>query len=106
MKNLDDFINYMFPPVEDKPGYVWINKRNNEIAKVDLIKEKIDDLYEQYRILQEKLNPNNAKEDHIVIDFDLNGAGGAHLHLCKGLQADMVIIDEFLTEEDQDGNNI
>lgn len=102
MENMDEFINYMFPPVEDKPGYVWINKRNHEIAKVDLIKEKIESFYEQYRILQEKLNPNNTPEARIVIDFDLNGTGGAHLHLCKGLQADMVIIDEFLTKEDKE----
>ena len=87
MKNLDEFINYMFPPVEDKLGYVWINKRNHEIAKVDLVKEKIENFYEQYRILQEKLNPNNTPE--------------ARMPLCKGLQADTVIIDEFLTEEDQ-----
>lgn len=91
MKNLDDFINHMFPPVEDKPGYVWINKHNHEIAKVDLVKEKIESIYEQYRILQEKLESNNTKI--------------ARIPLCKGLQADMVIIDEFLTEEDQDGNN-
>ena len=84
MKNLDDFINYMFPPVEDKPGYVWINKRNHEIAKVDLIKERIESVYEQYCILQEKLNPNNTPE--------------ARMPLCKELQADMVIIDEFLKE--------
>ena len=103
MKNLNDFIDYMFPPVEDKPGYVWINKRNHEMAKRDLVKERIEGFYEQYhRILQEKLNPNNGQEDHIVIDFDLNGTGGAHLHLCKGLQADMVIMDEFLTEEEKD----
>jgi len=93
MKNLDDFINHMFPPVEDKPGYVWINKRNHEIAKVDLIKEKIEGFYEQYRILQEKLNPNNTKEVRMPVST------------YGGLQADMVIIDEFLTEEDSDGNN-
>ena len=87
MDKLDDFINHMFPPVEDKPGYVWINKRNHEIAKVDLIKEKIEGFYEQYRILQEKLNPNNTKE--------------VRMPLCKGLQADMVIIDEFLTKEEK-----
>ncbi len=86
MKNLDEFIDYMFPPVEDKPGYVWINKRNHEIAKVDLIKERIENFYEQYRILQEKPNPNNIKE--------------VRMPLCKGLQADTVIMDEFLTEED------
>jgi hypothetical protein len=91
MKSLDDFINCVFPPVEDKPGYVWINKRNHEIAKIDLIKEKIENFYEQYRILQENLKSNNTKK--------------ACIPLCKGLQADMVIIDEFLTEEDQDGNN-
>jgi len=88
MKNLDDFINHMFPPVEDKSGYVWINKRNHEMAKVDLIKEKIESFCEQYHILQEKLNPNNTKE--------------VRMPLCKGLQADMVIIDEFLTKEDQE----
>lgn len=89
MKNLDDFINHMFPPVEDKPGYVWINKRNHEIAKVDLVKEKMEEFYKQYRILQEKLNPDNTKE--------------VRMPVCKGLQADMVIIDEFLTEEEIDG---
>jgi len=89
MKNLDDFINHMFPPVEDKSGYVWINKRNHEMAKVDLIKEKIESFYEQYRILQEKLNPNNTKEVRMPL-------------LCKGLQENMVIIDEFLTEEGQE----
>lgn len=85
-KNLDDFINYMFPPVEDKPGYVWINKRNCEMAKVDLIKERIGSVYEQYRILQEQLKSNNTQESCIP--------------LCKGLRADMVIIDEFLTKEE------
>ena len=88
MKNLDDFINYMFPPVEDKPGYVWINKRSHEIAKVDLVKEKIESVYEQYCILQEKLKSHNTQETCIP--------------LCKGLQADMVIIDEFLTKEDSE----
>ena len=86
MENLDDFINHIFPPVEDKPGYVWINKRNYEIAKVDLVKEKIESFYKQYCILQEKLKTNNAQEARIPL-------------LCKGLQADMVIIDEFLTKK-------
>jgi len=90
MKNLDDFINHLFPPVEDKPGYVWINKRNHEIAKEDLIKEQIKNIYEQYCILQKKLNPNNTKE--------------VRMPLCKGLQQDMAIIDEFLTKEKGDGN--
>lgn len=92
MKTLDDFINYMFPPVEDKPGYVWINRRNYEMAKVDLIKEQIKGLYEQYRILQEKLNQRISCQQEIRIP------------LCKGLQADMAIIDEFLTEEGQNEN--
>lgn len=55
MENVDDFINCMFPPVEDKPGYVWINRRNYEMAKVDLIKERIEKIYEQYRILQDRM---------------------------------------------------
>ena len=67
MKNLDDFINCMFPPVEDKPGYVWINKRNYEMAKVDLLKERIESFYEQYRILQEKLNPDNTPEARMPV---------------------------------------
>lgn len=90
MKNLDDFIDYMFPPVEDKPGYVWVSKRNHEIAKRDLIEERIEGCYEQYCILQEQLKSNNTQE--------------ASIPLCKGLQADMVIIDEFLTEEETNGN--
>lgn len=91
MKNLNDFIDCMFPPVENKPGYVWINKRNHEIAKRDLVKERIENCYEQYCILQEKLKPDNTQE--------------AHIPLCKGLQADMVIIDEFLTEEERNEGN-
>lgn len=90
MENLNDFINYAFPPVEDKPGYVWINKRNHEIAKVDLVKEKIESVYKQYLILQEKLNHNNDKEVRIPSS-------------CKGLRASMVIIDEFITKEKNDG---
>ena len=86
MKNLDDFINYMFPPVEDKPGYVWINKRNYEMAKVDLLKERIESVYKQYRILQEELEKSHNTQE-------------SHIPLCKGLQADMVIIDEFLKKE-------
>lgn len=86
MKNLDDFINYMFPPVEDKPGYVWINKHNYEMAKVDLVKEKIESIYEQYCILQEKLKSHNAQE--------------ACIPLSKELQAKMAIIDEFLIKEE------
>jgi hypothetical protein len=42
----------MFPPVKDKPGYVWVNKRSCEIAKEDIVKEKVKSLYPQYLILQ------------------------------------------------------
>lgn len=45
--------NYGFPPVEDKPGYVWINKRNHEMAKIDLIKESIENFYEQFLTKEE-----------------------------------------------------
>lgn len=70
LDDLDDFINHMFPPVEDKPGYIWINKRNHEMAKADLVNERMARVYEQYCILR----------------------------------ADMIIIDEFLKEEENDGN--
>lgn len=99
MKNLDDFINHMFPPVEDKPGYVWINKRNHEIVKRDLVKEHIERVYEQYRILQDYIL---AKRSGIPVKKP--ESNNTHIPLCKGLQADMVIIDEFLTEEETDGN--
>lgn len=75
----------MFPPVEDKPGYVWISTCSCEMAKVDLIKERLGSVYEQYRILQEQLKTNNTQESCIP--------------LCKGLQTSMVIIDDFLTKE-------
>jgi hypothetical protein len=52
MESLDDFMNHMFPPVKDKPGYVWVNKRSCAIAKEDIVKEKVKNLYQQYLILQ------------------------------------------------------
>lgn len=39
------------------------------------------------------------------INHEIAKAEEVRIPLCKGLQADMVIIDEFLTKEESDGNS-
>ena len=36
------FIKQHYQLVEDKPGYVWLNKRNMQIIKIDVLKEAIE----------------------------------------------------------------
>jgi hypothetical protein len=77
MESLDDFMNHMFPPVKDKPGYVWVNKRSCEIAKEDIVKEKVKSLYPQYLILQGEwktmvFSQTNYTEDPSLRDLFCN----------------------------------
>ena len=40
--DVDVFIEINFEPVEDKPGYVWLNKRNMRIIDVNILKAAIE----------------------------------------------------------------
>ena len=35
-----------YPPVEDKPGYVWVSRQNLQIIKIDTLREAIKECLE------------------------------------------------------------
>lgn len=40
-EGIEDFIKKNFEPVEDKPGYVWFNKRNFQIISIETLKKRL-----------------------------------------------------------------
>ena len=43
----DEFIKLNYEPVEDKPDYVWLNKRNHQMIHIDILKTAIDEWSER-----------------------------------------------------------
>ena len=39
----EKIIKERFTPVEDKPGYVWFNKRNFEIISIETLAKSLED---------------------------------------------------------------
>jgi len=37
-----EFVEHYYDPVEDKPGYVWFNKRNMQIISIDVLAEALE----------------------------------------------------------------
>lgn len=57
------FINEIFEPVEDKPGYVWFNKRNFQIISIELLQKKLCEsleIIDNYNIMKERMNRNDT----------------------------------------------
>lgn len=42
-EKIENFIKIIFEPVEDKPGYVWINKRNFQIISIETLRKLLKD---------------------------------------------------------------
>lgn len=40
-ESIDKFIKDNYQPVEDKPGYVWFNKRNWQIISIETLKKSL-----------------------------------------------------------------
>lgn len=40
-KQIHEYIKKNFQPVEDKPGYVWFNKRNFEIISIETLTKSL-----------------------------------------------------------------
>lgn len=38
-EKVEIFIKKIFEPVEDKPGYVWVNKRNFQIISIETLRK-------------------------------------------------------------------
>ena len=55
-KSYEHEINYIkehYEPVEDKPGYVWFNRRNHQIIHIETLAKALKDWWEkgkQWRI--------------------------------------------------------
>lgn len=43
--DIKQFIEEHYTPVEDKPGYVWLNRRNYQIIKVETLAESLKAYY-------------------------------------------------------------
>ena len=43
MTEIEDFIKKTFEPVEDKPGFVWLSKRNFEIISIETLAKCLED---------------------------------------------------------------
>lgn len=37
-----EFVEHYYEPVEDKPGYVWLSKRNMQIISIDVLVEALE----------------------------------------------------------------
>lgn len=44
-EKVEFFIKNIFEPVEDKPGYVWFNKRNFQIMSIETLQKALNDPY-------------------------------------------------------------
>lgn len=40
-EKVEDFIKKNFEPVEDKPGYVWLSKRNFQIISIETLRKRL-----------------------------------------------------------------
>lgn len=40
-EKVEDFIKKNFEPVEDKPEYVWFNKRNFQIINIETLRDYV-----------------------------------------------------------------
>ena len=44
-EKVEVFIKKVFEPVEDKPGYVWLNKRKFAIISIETLRKALNDVY-------------------------------------------------------------
>lgn len=45
MAEIEDFIEKNFVPVEDKPGFVWLSKRNFQIISTETLSKYLEDAW-------------------------------------------------------------
>lgn len=86
-KQIHEYIKKNFQPVEDKPGYVWFNKRNFEIISIETLAkvlEKENQMSSNIIIFVKSNADNVAVKKDSIIGFDkigneyrifLNGGG-------------------------------
>lgn len=58
-EKIKEFIEKIYALVEDKPGYVWFNKRKFEIIKIETLVESL----KNNLILTEKLLQQKTKQE-------------------------------------------
>lgn len=65
---VDTFIEQNFRPVEDKPGYVWLNPRRCEMISIKLLREALDVLEHREKQITNKEEGNkNPYAEEVVI---------------------------------------
>ena len=58
-EKVEFFIKNIFEPVKDKPGYVWLNKRNFQITSIETLRKALNNPYKTEREIQnDKRNTN------------------------------------------------
>ena len=62
-----DRILSTYPPVEGKPGYVWLNKRDKSIVKLDVLREAYEEYFAEKGV--KVTNLSKVKEDERFKDF-------------------------------------
>lgn len=65
-ESMNDFdarklVEKYYEPVEDKPGYVWLNKRNMQMISIDALTECLEN--GRRRRIQQHLKPQPIMED-------------------------------------------
>lgn len=54
-EKIEIFIKMIFEPVEDKPGYVWFNKRNCQIISIETLQKTLCEV-DKYKKKEEHRN--------------------------------------------------
>ena len=58
--SVDEFIRKNYRPVDDKPGYVWLNARRLEIISVDILAVSLENYLEK---VQDRSIDKEEEED-------------------------------------------
>ena len=67
--NIKEFIEANFEPVEDKPGYVWLNKRNFEIIKIETLEKSLKEWGAVHKVSEEELKGYTSGQKPISVSI-------------------------------------
>ena len=63
-EKVEIFIKQVFAPVEDKPGYVWLSRRNFQIISIKTLQNRlcwIFQIIDKYKVESEEVMNDNRR---------------------------------------------
>ena len=84
MFDADEFIKENYQPVEDKPGYVWLNKRNMRMISTDVLKAAINDWNKRREGGSVVVRMGKMKCETCLNSHPVLSENGYHYNCCLG----------------------